>query len=124
MKKGIMYILLSISTLISTFMFVGFYPPKWLSQIVFIPNIHASEQWLVFLFWFITLFLTVCVLLLSRNNPSKKVFLTFTLLIFAEILLLPIAANHKFIADIYIIYTTFVNMSVCIFTLVQLKSVN
>ncbi len=126
-NKNILYVLLSISSLISAFLFVCFYMPKWLASIDFLKNIQhnisAGESYIVFLFWFITLFLTGYSLLKNRKNSSKKIFLILILLIFAEILLLPFMANFELIGNIYIIYTTFVHMFTCIFSLVQLKSV-
>ena len=126
MKRNIMYILLSASSIVSAFLFVCFYMPRWLASIDFLINIQhnisAGESYIVFLFWFITLFLTGCLLLKNRNNSSKKIFLILALLIFTEIILLPFMANFKFIGNIYIIYTTFVNVFACIFSLVQMKN--
>lgn len=127
MKKNIMYILLSITSLVSAFLFVCFYMPRWLTSIDFLKNIQhnisAGETYIVFLFWFITLFLICYLLLKNRNNSRRKLFSIFVLLILVEILLLPFVANFEFIGNIYIIYTTFVNVFVCIFSLAQLKSV-
>ena len=126
MKRNIMYILLSASSIVSACLFVCFYMPRWLASIDFLINIQhnisAGESYIVFLFWFITLFLTGCLLLKNRNNSSKKIFLILALLIFAEIILLPFMANFEFIGNIYIIYTTFVNVFACIFSLEQLKN--
>lgn len=123
MTNKIICILSSISSIISTVIFIRFFPPQWLGSVELIKLIQkdatAGESYIVFLFWFITLFLTCCLLLLNRKNSRKKVYIIIAVSILIEIILIPLAADFEIIGNIYIIYTTIVNLSLCIASLAQ-----
>lgn len=122
--KKISSMLLAISSLISCFLFICFYMPRWFAMSEFFKeinfNINAGEGWTVFFFWFITLALTIVVLI--TNKEKRKLFFALLFAQLAEILMIPLVANFEFVANTYVIFTTIVNILVSLLSVIELKT--
>lgn len=122
--KKINSVLLTISSLITGFLFICFCMPRWFASIEFFReinfNINAGEGWIVFLFWFITLALTIVTLV--TNKQKRKLFIALLFAQLAEILMIPLAANIEIIGNIYVIFTTIVNILVSLLSVIELKT--
>lgn len=122
--KKISNVLLIISSLISGFLFICFYMPRCFATSEFFKeinfNINAGEGWIVFLFWFITLALTIVTLV--TNKQKRKLFIALLFAQLAEILMIPLVANFEFVANTYVIFTTIVNILVSLLSVIELKT--
>lgn len=123
--KKINKVLLALSSLVSGFLFVRFFMPRWFGVLIY--NItgeslyhNAGESWIVYLFWAIVLALTIVELIVNKNK--RKISLVFMIAEITQILFLPLMANIEFFGNIYFIFTSIVNVSLCVFAVHELAS--
>ncbi len=121
--KKINKVLLALSSLASGFLFVRFFMPRWFGVLIYnitgeSLNHNAGESWIVYLFWAIVLALTIVELIANQNK--RKISIVFIIAVIAQILFLPLMANIEFFGNIYFIFTSIVNISLCVFALREL----
>ena len=123
--KKINKVLLALSSLISGFLFIRFFMPRWFGVLIYNVtgeslNHNLGESWIVYLFWAIVLTLTIVELIANKNK--RKISLVFIIAVIAQILFLPLMANIEFFGNIYFIFTSIVNVSLCAFAVRELAS--
>ena len=121
--KKINKVLLALSALVSGFLFVRFFMPRWFGVLIYnitgeSLNHNAGESWIVYLFWTIVLALTIVELIVNKNK--RKILLVFMIAEITQILFLPLMANIEFFGNIYFIFTSVVNISLCVFAVCEL----